>query len=118
MKIHTKCLLMIILLMMSSFPSYQASAKLVDGVNSPKYAVRAPARFLQGVVNFSFGWSALILDPVRAAKSDKKVMDGVFEGMGNMITYTWLGAWDVGTCWVPAQMGKDMAGVKHNVFDL
>ena len=68
---------------------HSAFAKLVDGVNSPNYVVRAPTRLLQGIVNFSFGWTALILDPTHAAKQpDKKFVDGVFEGMGNVITYT------------------------------
>ena len=98
-----------------------AQAKLEDRVTSPKLLVRAPARLFQGIENFSFGWTSVLIEPVKAARTkDDHVGNGIFRGFGNAISYTCLGVWDAATFWVPGPgyLGTDISKVTENVFDL
>ena len=98
-----------------------AYAKLADRVTSPDYFVRAPAKLFQGIINFSFGWSAFFIEPSKSIKTgNPKTSDGFFRGIAYPVSYTFLGIWDVATFWVPGpgQLGTDMSKVTQNVFDL
>ncbi len=103
------------------FQSAPAQASLGERTGDPKFSVRAPAKLAQGVINLVFGWSAFIIEPVKAARDkDDKFMDGVCRGFVYPISYTFLGAWDILTFWVPGpgQLGTDMSKVRTNVFGL
>ena len=96
-------------------------ADLGQHVKSSNYFERASSRFSQGLVNFSFGWSSLILEPAKSfRKGDPSVGEGFFRGLAYPISYTVLGAWDICTFWVPGpeKLGEDIAGVNENVFNL
>ena len=93
-----------------------AACNCADKVTSDNYAVRAPARLIHGVINLGFGWTELLTEPYTSVKNDgQNVVDGIFDGLGNSIYYSALGAWDIVTFWFPGKGGKDIA-VKECVF--
>ena len=96
-------------------------AGLDDKVSSPNYAVRAPSRLFQGIVNFSLGWSTFLTEPIKSTQSEgDSFKEGVFRGLSYPISYTILGAYDIGTFWVPNvdKLGTDVSKVHKNVLNL
>ncbi len=113
-----QCWLMASIFVLSS--SAQA-ASLEERVSSPKYAVRAPSRLFQGIVNVSLGWTTLLTEPYKAAQnSNDSFSDGCFRGLAYPFSYTTLGLYDIGTFWFPnlQNFGTDATGVHKNVLNL
>ncbi len=96
-------------------------ASLAERVSSPKYAVRAPSRLFQGIVNVSLGWTTFLTEPYKAAQSkEDSFHEGCFRGLAYPFSYTALGVYDIGTFWFPnlQNFGTDAAGVHKNVLNL
>ncbi len=113
-----QCLLIASILLLG--PSARG-ASLEERVSSPQYAVRAPSRLFQGIVNVSLGWTTLLTEPYKAAQSSNdSFSDGCFRGLAYPFSYTALGVYDIGTFWFPnlQNFGTDAAGVHKNVLNI
>lgn len=103
------------------FGASAQAASLEERVSSPQYAVRAPSRLFQGIVNVSLGWTTLLTEPYKAAQSKEvSFHDGCFRGLAYPFSYTALGVYDIGTFWFPnlQNFGTTAAGVHKNVLNL
>ncbi len=90
-----------------------ADCKHIGNQTSDNYAVRAPSRLFQGIVNAGLGWTKLICEPFKSVKHEgQDIVDGIFDGFGQATYYTVLGAWDILTFWVPGEGGKELATEK------
>ena len=91
-------------------PSAFAMANMDNNVRSDNYGVRAPSRLLHGIVNAGLGWTQLFYEPVHSVRSEgQNIGEGILDGIVQTTYYTVLGAWDIGTFWVPGPGGKDLA---------
>jgi putative exosortase-associated protein (TIGR04073 family) len=65
------------------------------------YGSKAGNTLIRGASNTLFGWTELIRQPGREARSGGNVFMGILRGMGQSVTRTMAGAGEVLTFWTP-----------------
>ena len=77
---------------------------------SKHYGVRAPARFMNGLLNASFGWTQFLIEPVRSLDTeDEDIFTALGDGFASTVLFTVGGLWDVATFWMPGIAGEEFA---------
>ncbi|MBN1687751.1 MAG: hypothetical protein JW893_01480 [Candidatus Omnitrophica bacterium] len=112
MKVSRYLLVAILVLVMAGISgvTYAGSDAMLEKVTSDNYAIRAPYRAFQGVINAGLSWTQMFVEPINSVKYENQSgIDGFVDGFAKTLYYAVLGAWDMGTFWVPGQGGKDIA---------
>lgn len=112
MKIRKWCglVMFMLLVLCSSSARATSESEMLARVTNDNWSVRAPWRFLHGIVNLGLGWTELLVEPYKSVRfQGENIAQGVTDGFAEALYYSVAGIWDLATFWVPGQAGANIA---------
>jgi putative exosortase-associated protein (TIGR04073 family) len=75
------------------------SCPLCEAAESFNHTQKMFGALGRGVVNTTLGWVELFVQPVKKAREDKTLFDGLISGVGETVKRTASGIWEIVTFW-------------------
>lgn len=79
--------------------AHTGTCRLCDAAESKAYVTQVAGKFGRGATNALFGWTELIVSPMRASHAHEGLAVGIDRGIGHMLKRTIVGLGELFTCW-------------------